>query len=37
MPSCANCHSFDRDGKTLGMDVDGPTGDKGTYALAAVG
>ncbi|MDJ0521012.1 MAG: tetratricopeptide repeat protein [Planctomycetota bacterium] len=33
MPSCANCHSFSNDGKTLGMDVDGPDGDKGAYAL----
>src|ERR1019366_92879 len=24
MPTCANCHSFSRDGKTLGMDLDGP-------------
>ncbi len=24
MPTCANCHSFSLDGKTLGMDVDGP-------------
>ncbi len=36
MPSCGNCHSFSRDGKTLGMDVDGPQGDKGTYAIAEV-
>ncbi len=34
--SCANCHSFSRDGKTLGMDVDGPANDKGLYALASV-
>lgn len=34
--SCTNCHSFSRDGKTLGMDVDGPDNDKGTYAIAAV-
>ncbi|MBF0433619.1 MAG: tetratricopeptide repeat protein, partial [Fibrobacteria bacterium] len=33
MPTCANCHSFSRDGKTLGMDMDGPQGDKGAYAL----
>lgn len=33
MPSCANCHSFSSDGRTLGMDVDGPDGDKGAYAL----
>ncbi len=34
--TCANCHSFSLDGKTLGMDVDGPSNDKGLYALAAV-
>ncbi len=36
MPSCANCHSFSRDGRTLGMDIDGPDGDKGTYAIAPI-
>jgi tetratricopeptide (TPR) repeat protein len=35
-PTCANCHSFSRDGKTLGMDVDGPQNDKGLYALVPV-
>ena len=34
MPTCANCHSFSRDGKALGMDIDGPQGDKGVYAIA---
>ena len=34
--TCANCHSFSRDGKTLGLDVDGPKNDKGLYALVAV-
>jgi tetratricopeptide (TPR) repeat protein len=34
LPMCANCHSFSLDGKTLGMDVDGPENDKGTYAIA---
>jgi hypothetical protein len=34
--TCANCHSFSRDGKTLGMDLDGPANDKGLYALAAL-
>lgn len=34
--SCTNCHSFSRDGKTLGMDVDGPENDKGTYAIVPV-
>ena len=32
MPTCANCHSFSKDGKKFGMDIDGPTGDKGAYA-----
>ena len=34
--SCANCHSVSRDGKTLGMDVDGPLNDKGLYALVPI-
>jgi Flp pilus assembly protein TadD len=34
--TCANCHSFSRDGKTLGLDVDGPKNDKGLYALVPV-
>ncbi len=33
LPTCANCHSFSLDGKTLGLDVDGPQNDKGLYAL----
>jgi Flp pilus assembly protein TadD len=33
LPTCANCHSISRDGKTLGIDVDGPQNDKGLYAL----
>jgi tetratricopeptide (TPR) repeat protein len=36
MHTCANCHSFSRDGKTLGMDLDGPKNDKGVYALTDV-
>ena len=36
MHTCANCHSFSRDGKTLGMDLDGPQNDKGLYALVAI-
>jgi len=36
MHTCANCHSFSRGGKTLGMDLDGPKNDKGLYALASV-
>jgi Flp pilus assembly protein TadD len=31
--TCANCHSFSADGKTLGLDMDGPQNDKGLYAL----
>lgn len=34
--SCANCHSFSSDGKTLGMDLDGPANDKGLYVLASI-
>ncbi len=34
--TCANCHSFSSDGKTLGLDMDGPQNDKGLYALVDV-
>ena len=34
--TCGNCHSFSRDGKTMGMDVDGPGNDKGLYAIVPV-
>ena len=34
--SCANCHSFSNDGKTMGMDLDGPQNDKGLYAIVPV-
>ncbi len=34
--TCANCHSFSRDGKTLGMDLDGPQNDKGLYTVLPV-
>ena len=34
--TCANCHSFSADGKTLGLDVDGPPNDHGLYALIPV-
>jgi Flp pilus assembly protein TadD len=34
--TCANCHSFSNDGKTLGLDVDGQQNDKGLYALIPV-
>jgi hypothetical protein len=36
LPTCANCHSVSRDGKTLGIDVDGPQNDKGLYALVPI-
>ena len=36
LPTCANCHSFSRDGRTLGLDMDGPRNDKGLYALVPV-
>jgi tetratricopeptide (TPR) repeat protein len=34
VPTCINCHSFSRDGATIGLDVDGPLNDKGLYGLA---
>jgi len=34
--TCANCHSFSHDGKTMGIDVDGPANDKSLYALVSV-
>jgi tetratricopeptide (TPR) repeat protein len=36
LPTCANCHSISRDGKTLGIDVDGPQNDKGLYAMIPI-
>ncbi len=36
LPTCANCHSFSRDGKTMGIDLDGPRNDKGLFALAPI-
>jgi hypothetical protein len=36
LPTCANCHSFSRDGKTLGLEVDGPGNDKGLYGIVPV-
>ena len=36
LPTCANCHTFSTDGKLLAMDMDGPQGDKGAYAVAPV-
>lgn len=35
LPVCGNCHSFSKDGKILGMDVD-YANDKGSYAIAEV-
>jgi tetratricopeptide (TPR) repeat protein len=34
--TCANCHSFSLDGKTMGIDVDGPKNDKGLYAIVPI-
>jgi tetratricopeptide (TPR) repeat protein len=34
--TCTNCHSFSGDGRTMGMDVNGPRDDKGTYAMVPV-
>ena len=36
LPVCGNCHSFSRDGATLGMDVD-YANNKGSYVVAPVG
>ena len=36
LPTCGNCHSFSRDGKTMGIDVDGPANDNGLYALMPI-
>lgn len=35
LPVCGNCHSFSRDGRVLGMDVD-YANDKGSYVTARV-
>jgi len=35
LPVCGNCHSFSKDGKVLGMDVDYGS-DKGAYAILPV-
>jgi tetratricopeptide (TPR) repeat protein len=34
--TCANCHSFSTDGKTMGMDMDGPRNNKGLYGIVDV-
>jgi len=36
MPTCSNCHTFSRDGKWMGMDIDGPQSDKGAYGIQKV-
>ncbi len=36
LPTCANCHSISADGKTLGIDVDGPQNDKGLYGMIPI-
>jgi len=36
VPTCLNCHSFARDGKTMGIDLDGPQNDKGLYAITPI-
>jgi len=36
LPTCANCHSVSRDGKMLGIDVDGPQNDKALYGLVPI-
>ena len=36
MPTCANCHSFSTNGKTMGIDIDGPANNKGLYAIVPV-
>jgi tetratricopeptide (TPR) repeat protein len=35
LPVCGNCHSFDRNGKTLAMEVDSGN-EKGGYAIASI-
>lgn len=37
MPVCMNCHSFSKDGRMMGLDLDGPANDKGLYALVPIG
>jgi len=34
--TCVNCHSFSRDGKTMGIDLDGPENDRGLYSLMPI-
>ncbi len=35
LPTCANCHSFTPDGKTLAMEIDSAN-DKGSYAIVDI-
>jgi len=35
LPVCGNCHSFSRNGQTIGMDVD-YANDKGSYVIAKI-
>ncbi|MFC1744653.1 tetratricopeptide repeat protein [Candidatus Riflebacteria bacterium] len=35
IPTCANCHAFSKDGKTLAMEIDSAN-DKGSYVIAPV-
>jgi hypothetical protein len=37
MPTCLNCHSFSADGKTMGIDVDGPNEADANLANLSVG
>ena len=36
LPTCIDCHSFSIDGKTMGLNVDGPGNDKGLYGIVLV-
>jgi len=36
LPMCANCHSFALNGKTMGLDLDGPRNNKGLYTLTPI-
>jgi Flp pilus assembly protein TadD len=36
LPTCANCHSASSDGKTIGLDVDGPANNKALYGLLPI-
>jgi Flp pilus assembly protein TadD len=36
VPTCINCHSFSKDAKSAGLDVDGPVNDKALYAMVPI-